>query len=105
MELQVYTGLSMSVQLVVKVAPSSGRQAWSVDKAGQLKCYLKSPPEKGLANKELVKLLASALKVSQDCVSIVGGLTSRTKRILIQTTMTLPEVEAILGIERQQSLL
>ena len=95
----------MPVQLIVKVAPSSGRQSWSVDKSGQLKCYLKSPPEKGLANKELVKLLANALRISQDSITIIGGLTSRTKRILIQTTMTMSEIEAILGIERQQSLL
>lgn len=94
----------MSVQLIVKVVPSSGRQAWSVDKSGQLKCYLKSPPEKGLANKELVKLLANALRVCQDSITIIGGLTSRNKRILIQTTMTVPEIEEILGIERQQSL-
>ena len=95
----------MPVQLIIKVAPSSGRQSFVVDKNGQLKCYLKSPPEKGLANKELIKILANALKVSQDAVTIVGGLTSRTKRILIQTTMTLAEVEAILGVERQRSLL
>jgi uncharacterized protein (TIGR00251 family) len=90
---------------MVKVVPSSGRQSWSVDKSGQLKCYLKSPPERGLANKELIKLLANALRMSQDSITIIGGLTSRTKRILIQTTKTLSEIEAILGIERQQSLL
>lgn len=95
----------MPLQLVVKVAPGSGRQAWTVDKAGQLKCYLKSPPEKGLANKELIKIIANALRISQEAITIIGGLTSRTKRILIQTKMTLPEVEAILGIERQQSLI
>lgn len=95
----------MPLQIVIKVSPSSGRQAWTVDKNGQLKCFLKSPPEKGLANKELIKLLAHSLHLSQDAITIVGGLTSRTKRILIQTTMTLSEVESILGIERQQSLL
>ena len=95
----------MPVQLIIKVSPSSGRQSWGVDKAGQLKCYLKSPPEKGLANKELIKLLANALRLSQDSITLVGGLTSRTKRILIQTTLTVPEIEALLGIERQQSLL
>jgi uncharacterized protein (TIGR00251 family) len=95
----------MPLQIVVKVVPSSGRQAWIVDKAGQLKCYLKSPPEKGLANKELIKVLANTLHLGQDAITIVGGLTSRSKRVLIQTTMTMSELEGILGIERQQSLL
>ena len=94
----------MPLQLVVKVVPSSGRQAWTLDKSGQLKCFLKSPPEKGIANKELIKILANALRISQDAITIVGGLTSRTKRILIQTNLTFQQVEAILGIERQQSL-
>jgi len=95
----------MPLQIIVKVAPSSGRQIWTLDKSGNLKCFLKSPAEKGLANKELIKTLANALRISQDTITILGGLTSRTKRILIQTTMTTQELEAILGIERQQSLL
>ena len=95
----------MSLQLIVKVVPSSGKHGWIVDKSGQLKCFLKNPPEKGLANKELVKLLANALRVPQDAITLVGGLTSRTKRLLIETSMTLAQVEQMLGIERQQSLL
>lgn len=95
----------MAVTIVIKVVPGSGRQAWTVDKSGQLKCFLKSPAEKGLANKELIKSLAHALRISQDSITIVGGLTSRTKRILIQTTMTIEQLEGILGIERQKSLL
>ena len=95
----------MSLQLIIKVVPSSGRQALTLDKAGQLKCYLKSAPERGQANKELIKFLADMLRISQDAFRLVGGLTSRTKRIVIATNMTLSEVEAILGIERQQSLL
>ena len=95
----------MPLQIIVKVTPSSGRQVWTLDKSGNLKCFLKSPPQKGLANKELIKSLASALHMSQDAIAIVGGLTSRTKRILIKTAMTMQELEAILGIERLQSLL
>jgi uncharacterized protein YggU (UPF0235/DUF167 family) len=72
---------------------------------GQLKCFLKNPPERGLANIELVKLLSNALCIPQDAIALVGGLTSRTKRLLIETSMTLAQVEQILGIERQQSLL
>lgn len=95
----------MPLQILIKVIPSSGRHGWVIDKAGQLKCFLKNPPEKGLANKELVKIIASALRLSQDAVTIIGGLTSRTKRVVIQTAMTVEQFEAVLGIERQRSLL
>lgn len=94
----------MPLQLVVKVVPNSGRQAWTIDKAGQLKCYLKSLPEKGMANKELIKILANSLGITQDAIKLVGGLTTRTKRLLIETNLTSQQVEAILGIERQKSL-
>jgi uncharacterized protein YggU (UPF0235/DUF167 family) len=101
----VFFEAHMPLQLTVKVVPCSGKHGWTVDKSGQLKCFLKNPPEKGLANKELVKLLAHTLGISQDAITLVGGLTSRTKRLLIETPMTLAQVERILGIERQQSLL
>lgn len=94
----------MAVQIMIKVVPASGRQGWTLDKSGQLKCFLKSPAEKGLANKELIKNLATALHISQNSITIVGGLTTRIKRINIQTSMTVSQIEAVLGIERQQSL-
>ena len=95
----------MSIQIMVKVVPSSGRSAWAVDKSGVLKCYLKSAPEKGLANRELVKNLAHALKIAQECIIIVGGATSRTKRIMIQAPISLEEIMKRLGVEQQQTLI
>ncbi len=88
----------------IKVVPSSGRNAWKLDKNGQLKCFLKNPPEKGRANRELIKLLAGALSLSQSEISIVSGLTSRTKRLRIQTDLSQEQLLAKLGIELQQEL-
>ena len=45
---------------------------------------LKSKPERGKANKELVEKLASYFEVSKDKVRIISGLTSRKKLIEIQ---------------------
>lgn len=94
----------MPIQFMVKVVPSSGRSAWVVDKSGMLKCYLKSAPEKGLANRELIKNLAHSLKIAQELIMIVGGATARTKRVMIQAPITIEEVMERLGIERQQTL-
>lgn len=94
----------MPLQIIIKVVPSSGRSEWAVDKSGTLKCYLKSAPEKGLANRELIKNLAHALKIPQEQILIVGGTTSRTKRVMIQASLTLPEIMDHLGVKYQQTL-
>lgn len=94
----------MSYVFDVKVVPSSGRNKWQLDASGMLKCYLKSPPEKGLANEELIKLLAKALRVPKDQVSILAGATSRNKRVRIAFNMTFEQLLAALEIERQTHL-
>jgi len=88
----------------VKVVPSSGKSECKLDKAGRLKCYLKSPPERNEANMELVKLFAKALKLIQNEVEIVSGATSRTKKLKILKSITEDELLAHLGIQRQLSV-
>jgi len=88
----------------VKVVPSSGKSGCILDKAGRLKCYLKSPAERNEANNELIKLFAKALKLTQNEVEIIAGATSRTKKLKIMTSMTQDEVLAHLGIQRQLSV-
>ncbi len=94
----------MSFVIDIKVVPSSGRVAWKIDKLGQLKCYLKSPPERGKANKELIKLLAKALGITQNHITIIAGATGRKKRIRIEQEMTFAMLLATLGIDWQLDL-
>lgn len=94
----------MALICEIKVVPSSGKSACKLDKNGMLKCYLKSPPENGKANKELIKMLAKELGVSQDEVEILSGETSRNKRIKIDRDFTFDELLVKLGIERQMPL-
>lgn len=94
----------MTLIFEVKVVPSAGRVAWVYDKNGILKCFLTSPPEKGKANKELIKLIAKALEVPQMAVSIVAGDTNRNKRIEVDTSKTLEQFTTALGLEKQLSL-
>lgn len=95
----------MALLISIKVVPSSGRQAWAIDKSGGLKCFLKNPAERGLANNELVKRLADGAGVPQALVTIVSGQTSRNKRVKIETSLTLEALMMRLGLELQQSLL
>ncbi len=84
----------------IKVVPSSGRSVCKLENSS-LKCYLKSAPEKGKANKELVKMLAKKVGVSSSKISIVSGETSRKKRIKIDADISFDHVLEKLGIEKQ----
>lgn len=85
----------MPIIIDLKVMPSSGQQKITLDKAGKLKCYLKSPPEQGKANQELVKLLSKMLKITQDKVTIIAGQSSRNKTVKLDLAVTF---EALLGL-------
>ncbi len=86
----------------VKVVPSSGQNKWILDKNGALKCYLKSAPEKGKANKELIQLISKALKIPQSDVVIVSGATDRRKKISITLDLTFDQLLEKVGIMRDE---
>ena len=94
----------MPIQFDLKVVPSAGRVGLQLDKSGILKCYLKSPPEKGKANQELIKLLAKLLRIGQENISIVSGLTSRKKRISIRMDISYEQLLQMFNFDKQTSL-
>jgi len=66
------------MKLEIKVVPRSSRHEL-VRTSGKLKAYLRSAPEKGKANKELVELIAKEYKVAKKNVTISRGATGRNK--------------------------
>jgi uncharacterized protein len=95
---------NMPLIIEVKVVPNSGKQKIILDKSGQLKIYLKSLPERGLANLELVKLFAKECSFSQNEIEIVSGLSSRKKKIKILKDITFDKLLNILNIDMQLML-
>lgn len=91
----------MAHSLEVKVVPSSGKLAIIVDKSGTIKCYLKSAPERGAANKELIKMIAKRVGVTQQAVTIIAGATSRKKILKIESGLTKQELLETLGVHMQ----
>jgi hypothetical protein len=85
--------------LIIKVVPSSGRQQLKLDKSGILKCFIKSAPERGLANDEVIKFLASQLSLPKSAITILSGQTARSKRISITTALSKEEIFKQLGIQ------
>ncbi|MBI5083823.1 MAG: DUF167 domain-containing protein [Acidobacteria bacterium] len=70
--------------LCIRVIPKSSCTAWAGSMAdGALKVKLAAVPEKGKANDELVRFLASELGVPQRQVEIVSGATGRLKQVRV----------------------
>jgi uncharacterized protein len=93
----------MAVLLEIKVTPQSGRQQFVRDKSGIIKCFLKSAPEGGKANEELMKLIGKLVGVSQEHIRLIQGATSRKKVLKIDTTLDQRAVLQRLGVEIQTS--
>lgn len=87
--------------VALKVFPSSGRLQILLDKNGLIKLYIKSPAEKGKANKEILAFLAKQLGVQADQVELLSGDTSQKKRISIASSMTLEQIYQRLGLSHQ----
>ena len=94
----------MPLTIEIKVVPSSGKQCCQRDKSGKIKCYLKSAPEGGKANAELIKFLSKKLSLPQDQLMILQGATSRNKVIKIDADLVIEQLFASLGLEDQKSI-
>lgn len=86
----------------VKVFPSSGRIEWKLEPENLLKCYVRAQAHKGQANKELLTLIARALKISPSACSIISGLTSGKKRIRVNAPRSFEDLCIALGLELQK---
>ena len=71
------------VFLEVRARPGARRPGLAGVHGGALKVALKSPPEGGKANDELIALLADSLGLRRERVMLVRGAASRSKSLLI----------------------
>lgn len=69
-------------RLSIKVIPNAGRNK-IVEENGRIKVYLAAPPVEGKANKALIEFLAEHFHVKKGKISIVKGMTSRQKEVII----------------------
>lgn len=69
--------------LAVRVTPRSSRAALEPGRGGVLAARVTAPPVDGAANDAVIALVAKAFGVPKRDVRIVGGDTSREKRLAI----------------------
>ena|GEM_PF-396015 len=72
------------VEFEVKVIPGSSRTAVAGEYDGRVRLTIAAPPEKGKANKALIKFLAETLALRKNDITIVKGSTSPLKRLRLR---------------------
>ena len=68
----------------VKVQPNASKERIVGEYNGQLKIAVTAAPEKGKANKAIIKLLAEKLGTKISSIRVISGETSRDKRVFIE---------------------
>ncbi len=79
------------MRLSLSVIPKSGRSELKFD-GKTIKVWLKSAPEDGKANDELVRTLADKLSIPKKYIRIVRGFSSR-KKVVDILGVTWKEIE------------
>jgi len=72
------------MKLQIKVIPSSSRDCIVGWLADTLKVKVKAPPDKGKANKAVIKVLENNLGLTKGSIVIISGATSTRKVIEIK---------------------
>ncbi len=72
-----------SLIINVRVQPKSKQQKIEKLDSSQYKVWVHAAPDKGNANKEVIKLLAKYFHLPPSCLTIMAGQSSRNKRIEI----------------------
>jgi uncharacterized protein (TIGR00251 family) len=85
-----------SALIKIKVQPNGGqnRIVGTVNEAWKIK--IAAPPEKGKANKELIKFLSEVLQLKKEQIVLIGGETSHNK-VLKLAGLNKAEVDRLLG--------
>ncbi len=68
----------------VRVVPRASKSEVAGEHDGALRVRVAAPPVEGAANEELVRTLARALGVAPRAVEVVGGLSSKNKRVRVR---------------------
>ena len=73
------------MKLQIKVIPSSSKDCIAGWLEDTLKVKVKAPPEKGKANKAVIKVLEKCLDLPRGSIEISSGETSARKTIIINS--------------------
>ncbi len=72
------------IVIPVKVQPNTSNEKVMGEYGGQLKIAVNAPPEKGRANKAIVKVLAKWLNVRNSDIYLMHGKKSKDKEVFVK---------------------
>lgn len=78
------------LHLNVYLQPKASRDQFLGLHGSQLKIAITAPPVDGKANAHLLKWLAKQCKVAKSQVTLIAGVSSRYKRIVIESPKIIP---------------
>jgi uncharacterized protein len=78
---------AQGVVVLVRAQPGSRKEGIIGTHAGRLKVAVHAAPEKGKANAALVEVIAEALGVKRNQISLISGETSQDKAFLVAGVM------------------
>ena len=85
-----------AIRLSVQVLPNAKNTEVVGLLDGALKIRLKAQPIEGQANEELIRFIATQIKVPKKQISVVRGITSRLKIVEIKAQREIEEIRRLL---------
>ncbi len=90
---QINDGIIIKVKVIPK-ASSTAIVGWEGD---ELKIRLKAVPEKGEANNELIRFLATFFQQPKSRIKLIQGASSRHKKIMM-TGVEIQKIESLINL-------
>lgn len=84
-EFKIQEGDTVSVRVIPRASAARVEIETENDMLPQFKAFVNVPPEKGKANRLMLKLLAKKLGVPQSSLTIIRGKTSRQKVVRLES--------------------
>ena len=79
-----YSQQGRTLTFAVRVVPRASRSEIGGEHDGALRVRIAAPPVDGAGNRELIRVIAKALKVPQHAVEIIAGTNSKNKTVKVQ---------------------
>ncbi len=76
--------MDTGIVIPVRVQPNSSKEGVMGEHAGQLKVAVTAPPERGKANKAIIKVLAKWLEVKSSAIYLIHGEKTKDKEIFVK---------------------
>lgn len=69
------------MKITVKVKANSKKNSVEEGPGGELRVFVKAPPQEGRANEAVIEVLAAHFRVPKSRITIIGGFKNKNKTV------------------------